>query len=236
MFLNIKKSANKNRENIMKIISKRLSILAAIILLIGLTVCLWKTRLWHNVIRYQIEKTFFSQEEERLTFKKDIDTDGLEEKIRFMIRRFPSREYFREGFIVVEKDGKKEFQSNILGNELEMADIYDVNRDGRIEIVSKWAEGNARYLHIYSFGKSKFTELLWASGKDVRVFDVDNDGIEEIIEYWRDYDKSFNNFFANLYKWNKREYALWLQDIPIVLDPVNGDRLLLGRRKIAVLK
>lgn len=217
-------------------INKGVILLISAVSLIMLIFGAWRSRFWDQVIRYETEKFLFSETENRYCISKDIDGDMIPEKINFIIRTFPSRAYSNEGFIEIVNAQGHIFRSDILGNEISMARVYDINHDEVREIVSRWGDGNAVYLHIYRFNKIGFEELLWASARDVKTCDIDKDGKEEIIEYWRDPDKESIDFLATIYIWNGKEYALFKSDIPIILDPLRGDRLILGKNKMVVLK
>lgn len=185
----------------------------------------------------QIEELFFGKIEEVQCLKKDLNGDGLEEEIKFIMKRFPDRDRLSEGYVEVLSKGKKASQSDsILGNKLERIDIYDVNGDGRKEIICRWLDGNAVNLYIYRWEKERCEELFSAGGRDVRLGDIDKDGIKEIIEYWRDNNKEFGNYIVNIYRWNGQTYVIDKEDIPVEIDQKHGDRLILGRGKIAVLK
>ncbi|KAF0132491.1 MAG: hypothetical protein FD145_1633 [Candidatus Saganbacteria bacterium] len=217
--------------NIMKILNKYKIALLAIGFLGFYLLFLWNCK-----ALYRIGKIMFYETKQHLYFEKDIDGDGVDEKIIFSIRGFFCRDCWTEGRVEITKNDRKIYQSCNLATWVKAVKIYDINKDGNQEIICKWADGNVFDLDIIGLYKNEYKELLGASGKDVKIFDIDKDGIEEIIEYWRDYDKPFDTYAAVLYRWNGSEYSLWKQGVPVVLDPMKGDRLILGRGKIAVLK
>jgi len=179
-----------------------------------------------------IAKTLFGEQQARLVFQKDIDSDKIKEEIRFMVRKYPSKEQCSEGWIEVLKGKKKYFSSEPLGSILAMANIYDINKDGTLEIVSKWEEPTVSNLFIYSFdNENGFHDLLFASGKEVKLCDLDNDGIVEVVAYYRDYEKASMSYLANLYKWNGKEYFLWKEQVPLFLGSTGKDRLIIGKGK-----
>jgi hypothetical protein len=169
-------------------------------------------------IRYKLAKALFAEQKQVLILEKDIDSDGVNEKIEFAVRKYPAGEQFNEGFINIYKDDKKMFSSPSLGWTLKMANVSDINGDGKLEIISKWEEPTVRNLIIYSFDGTTFKELLWASGKDVELIDIDGDKRVDVLEYYQD----SSDFFMTIYKWNKNTYAVWKSAVPVGINPNKG--------------
>lgn len=189
------------------------------------------------LVQEQCDRLFFSYIEEKLSFKLDFDGDGREERVGFFIRRFsPDRQRLSEGYMEVLSKGKKKFQASMLGNKLEMADICDVNKDGKKEIICKWLDGNAVNLHVFHWDNGHFKELFSAGGREVKLADVDGDGTEEIIEYWRDHNKEYDSYVVNIYKWDRKAYVLMRENVPVEIDSQKVDRLILGKGKFVLLR
>jgi len=212
------------------------TICLALFFLLGLVILVNLNEIALSVANFLFERIYQTK-----TIYADLDGDKRTELIK-LVKKY---EYYDGDvmsdyvlYILRNKTGKWEqiLQDRFLGIDILDYKVKDINRDGYFEFVSWWADGNAVGLRIYGWDGKNCRELFWGGGKDAKVADINNDGIEEIFEYFRDYDKPFETYVANMHKWDGKRYVLVKEGIPVGIDPKHGDRLILGKGKIAVLK
>jgi len=160
-------------------------------------------------LKYVVAKKMFCEVERQLVLDEDVNFDGIKEEIVFMKKSFPFGNVFSESSFIVKNKTKMIYQSADLGCCLESARICDINNDNIPELVTKWVNPTTKSLYIFQFGKQNFNLLFFAEGKEVALRDIDNDGILEVMEYMRNYEKKFNTYEANVYKFNGKEYELF---------------------------
>ncbi len=95
--------------------------------------------------------------------------------------------------------------------------VFDINQDGRTEIVSWWQAGSGAYLSLYIFqwegdtARALFPDLVYHQGL-VEFKDVDGDGIDEIVIWESDWDVETaqwepQRYFVRIYKYEQSKYC-----------------------------
>jgi len=194
-----------------------------------------------NKIALGVAGFLFERIYQTKTIYADLDGDKKMEVIK-LVKKYEYHDGEVMGdyvlYILRNRDGKWEriLQDRFLGTDILDYKVKDINQDGYLEFISWWVDGNAVGLQIYGWDGKNARELFWGGGKRIKMTDIDNDGTEEIFEYFRDYDKSFDTYVVKMYKWDGKKYVPAGENIPVKVDPKHGDRLILGHGKIAVLK
>jgi len=137
----------------------------------------------------------------------------------------PNQEHPR-GFIGIVKNSQIIWRSDTLINdswavEAGIEDIRELNRDGKVDIVTVWQEGNRgdqAYVWIFSWdGQSG--SILNDIGSDNRsaivsvvdnmhIVDLNGDGIKEITGRWNS-DADPTAYVSVTYSWNGHLYGKW---------------------------
>ncbi len=130
-----------------------------------------------------------------------------------------------KGFIGIFKSGQIVWRSDTLINDDEVinADIVtigDLNRDGRVDIVTKWQEGmrgDIAYLWIFSWDgrtgsvindvDADHRSTLVSIVDDLQIVDLNGDGIKEIVGKWS--DVPLEEYPTVTYSWNGQLYGKW---------------------------
>ena len=185
---------------------------------------------------YKIERYFLSRQEILASYFADLDQDGATEHILVRRIKFPSRHYYSECFLEIYRESEKLWQSESLGMHLKAITLSDLNGDQRKEVITKWEDVTTQSLNICAIDKNGIKEVFSGQGKDVLLFDIDKDGIQEIVEYQRDYDKPFIHFNAALYRWDGERYSLLRNEVPVANDRRGRNMLILGKGNVVVLR
>ena len=114
-------------------------------------------------------------------------------------------------------------------------EVKDINQDGFSELICWFGDKSSIDVCIYQWNGESCRRIFEGGGEKVKFVDIDNDGVDEIVTYLVRADSSCVPF-AQIFKWRMMEYQFVKDNIPLELDPIHGDRLFLGRGKIAVLK
>jgi len=137
----------------------------------------------------------------------------------------PNQEHPR-GFIGIVRNSQIIWRSDTLINdswavEAGIEDIRDLNRDGRVDIVTIWQEGNRgdrAYVWIFSWD-GHIGSVISDIGSDHRsaivsvvdklhILDLNGDGIKEITGRWKG-DVDPTAYVSVTYSWNGHLYGKW---------------------------
>ncbi len=151
-----------------------------------------------------------------------------------------------KGFIGIFKNGQIIWKSDTLINNDEVVNaeivaIGDLNRDGKVDIVTKWQEGmrgDIAYLWIFSWDghigsvindiNAEHRSTIVSVLDDLHIVDLNGDGIKEIVGKWS--DVPMEEYPTVTYSWNGQLYGKW----PNPPQPPPGGSLPKNKADVAV--
>lgn len=167
----------------------------------------------------EVRKSFGSQKNEDALVISDLDNDGIDEAVVFY--SVPSKVYDGNSTVmVVMKPKRGQYEKMIeharydAGYINPLSGVWDINNDGKLEIVvARWVGASfGGYLDIFQWDGSKFIELngVWNEKDDIATIefeDLDDDGVVEITIRHR-----FS--YPDIYKWGNEGYELVVEGAP----------------------
>lgn len=132
----------------------------------------------------------------------DLDGDNKNEVVAFYEEQ---ERNFEIGFIILkENNGKWEMLDLIKGEgyDIEYASFYDLNKDGKSEIIISWDYGQSNKTNcIYSLENKKIKEIFYDKSEGIKIDDLNKDNNLDIIIF--KYDDKNSNIMVSLYNYKK---------------------------------